>query len=321
MRLLITGDAHITNRKPKNRKDDYFRTVLNKFEQECQIAVEEKCDIVILPGDVFNSWKENHLVVQCIINIMKSYPSLHFLCVAGQHDQQFHSTDLSGTTLGTLLTHTDLIRLIPNNSDDFIWIDSDDPDSCPDINIYGYSWNDINLPIPQIEHPKNINILVLHKMIVDEKLWAEQEGHTWANHLLINTDFDLIVSGDNHKQFFARKGKKHLLNVGSMMRSTIDQMDHHPAVAVYDTKTKEVDIIDLDYKPFDEVMQIAKAEQEKERNLQLESFVKSLKKYEGVTTNEDPKINFKNAVTNYCERNNISEAIKNVISDCFKDLK
>jgi len=303
MKIASCGDQHITNRRPKNRTDDYFGTVLDKFEQECQIAVEENCEIVILPGDVFDSYKENHLVVQCIISLMKKYPPLHFLCVAGQHDQQFHNPDLSGTTLGTLLTHTDLIILLTSK-----------PYIINNTCFYGLSWNE---EIPEIITPDCVNILVCHKMIVDEKLWAQQEGHTWANHILLKYKFDLIVSGDNHKQFTVRKGSQHLVNMGSMMRSTIAQIDHHPAVMIYDTCKQEIFIIDLEIKPFHEVMQIDKATKEKERNEKLESFVHSLK---------DKPIgqrtlcrDFVSSLEEYTTVNDVEQEVQDIIWDCVKD--
>jgi len=305
MKLAYCGDLHITNRKPKNRIDNYFETVLGKVNQIYQIANEENCEVVIQPGDFFDSYKESHLVVQEIINILKKYPKICTFVVAGQHDMQFHNSDLSGTTLGTLLTHTDLITLLnktPCCSNDH-------------TAFYGASWNE---EIPEIITPDCVNILVLHKMVVDKKLWVEQEGHTWANHLLLKTDFDLIVSGDNHKQFFAKQENRHLINIGSMMRSTIDQIDHCPAVAIYDTELKHYDVIDLEIKPFDEVMQLEKAEKEKEKNLQLESFIHSLKDKE-VKEGQTIKLSFVERINQYCIENKVDQSIQDIIKDCLNE--
>jgi DNA repair exonuclease SbcCD nuclease subunit len=300
MKILCCGDQHITNKKPRNRTDDYYRTVLGKLRQEFQIAKEEECSCVLLPGDVFDTYKENHHVAQEVMKIIQKSQLMVF-AIAGQHDQQFHNPDLTGTTLGTLVT-AGVINILSANPTPIT----------NGVAIYGASWNEL---IPEITTPDRLNILVLHKMIVDEKLWAEQEGHVWANHMLIQHKFDLIVSGDNHTQFFANKGNRHLINLGSMMRSTIAQLNHRPAVAVYDTDTKEVDIIDLDYKPFDEVMQLDRATKEKEHNENMDSFVKSLKKGSGEVT----KLDFVAALKSHIEVNNTDEAIQTILFDCLED--
>lgn len=303
MKILICGDEHITNKKPTNRTDDYFNTVMGKLKQQFTIANEESCKCVILPGDLFNTHKESHLVVQCVINLIKEH-RIFVLCVAGQHDQLYHNADLEGTTLGTLLTHEDLVFLLSKEPYCF----------SEGVAIYGASWNE---EIPEIVTPDKLNILVLHKMIVDDKLWESQEDFTWANHILMKYKFDLIVSGDNHKQFTAHIGNKWLLNMGSMMRSTIDQINHKPAVAVYNTTTKDVEIIDLFIKPFEKVMDVNKANTQKERKHQLDGFIASLKGETSedsiILTKETGKNLFLSELDKYIKDNEIFENISSII--------
>lgn len=302
MLILSTGDLHITNKKPKNRTDDYFSTVLNKFLQIYQIADSEDCKVVIQPGDWFDSFKENHLVVQQIINIIKMYPKIRTLVCAGQHDLSFHNPDLKGTALGTLLA-AEVVELLTNK-----------PVEIENCHIFGASWNE---EIPEIKDPSKCNILATHRMIIDEKLWEAQEDATKANHLLLKTKFDYINSGDNHQQFTVHLQKRWLTNLGSMLRSNISQLNHHPAVAVYDTDTREIDIINLEVRPFEEVMCVEKAEKEKERNLKLESFVHSLKGAE-VREGHTTKLNFVDAINTYIKENEVPESISNIIYECIQ---
>ena len=308
MKILLTGDLHITNKKPKNRTDNYFPTVLHKFKQIVDIAIEEQCSVIIQPGDLFDSFKENHLVVQEIMYLMQKFTVNHngtILAVPGQHDQTYHNDDLAGTPLQTL--HAAKVLTIAGKEPINI---------TNDVAIYGAGWNQ---EIPEILDTTKINILVTHRMIInDEKLWKEQQEFEWSNHLLLKTKFDLICSGDNHQQFTVSKNKRHLVNLGSMMRSNIPQLNHHPAVAVYDTDTREIDIIDLEVRPFEEVMCVEKAEKEKERNLKLESFVHSLKGTE-VREGHTTKLNFVDAINTYIEENEIPESVSNIIHECLED--
>lgn len=303
MKLLAGGDQHWTDKKPKNRLDNYFQTVLNKLTQEFQIAQDNGCEVLCLPGDLFDTFKESHGVVQAVMDVMLKFPSIKVLCVAGQHDQQFHNPNLSGTALHTL------------EKSEFVTVLYEDPVIIGDCAFYGASWKDI---IPDIVTPDKTNILLIHKMIVDEKLWEQQEGHTWANHLLMSTSFDLIISGDNHQQFTATKGKKHLVNMGSMMRSTISQVLHKPGVCVFDSKKKSIDLIHLEVRDFDAVMCINKAEKEKEKNDKLDSFIASLKQETDVTERGVVvKLNFLDALDHYINKNAIPADVSDIIYDCI----
>lgn len=302
MRIACGGDQHLTTRKPKNRIDKYSDTIIYKFRQELAIADEENCSVLVLPGDVFDSFKENHLIAQQVIYTIRRH-KVKVLAVAGQHDQHFHNEDLSGTALETVLA-SGAITLLTDNP---LIINNE-------VAFYGASWKK---GIPEIATLSYTNILAIHQMIIDEKLWAEQEGHTWANHILLKNKFDLIVSGDNHQQFTVSKHQKHLVNMGSLGRSTIAQINHHPAICIYDTENKGLEIVDIDCKPFEEVMQIKKAEKEKEKNEQMKAFAKSLGKDTLDGRSEILKLNFTDALEEYVEKNEIPKEISEILFDCL----
>ena len=93
------------------------------------------------------------------------------------------------------------------------------------------------------------------------------------------------------------------------MRSKIDQKDHKPCIYIYDTETEKAEQFFIPVKPFEEVMDVAKAEKEKEKNMELETFIESLKgdvEIEGV--------DFKRNLANHISKNNVSSDIKNMIN-------
>lgn len=302
MKVLFCGDQHITNKKPKNRTDDYFSAVMGKFRQELQIAEDEKCSVVILPGDVFDTYKESHMVAQEVIKVILEY-NLTVLCVAGQHDQQFHNPDLSGTTLGTLIA-AEVVTLLGAN-----------PITIEGVDFYGASWKE---DVPEIKDPNKVNILATHRMIIEEKLWAQQEGHEWAQHILTKHKFNAICSGDNHLQFMVTKKNKVLVNMGSMMRSNISQAEHKPAVCAYDVDSGNTYWVDLDVKSFNTIMQFDKAKKEKEKKQQMEEFIasiKSSKDAEGHTI----KLDFVAALESHLDENDSSENVRFIIKSCLED--
>ena len=51
--------------------------------------------------------------------------------------------------------------------------------------------------------------------------------------------YDLILTGDNHKPFVVEHEGRILVNPGSMMRTTADQIDHKPRVYLWDGERVE----------------------------------------------------------------------------------
>jgi DNA repair exonuclease SbcCD nuclease subunit len=301
MKIALGGDQHLTNHKPKNRIDDYPAKVISKFRQEFEIAHEADCTCIVFPGDLFETHRENHKVVQSVMDVLNEYPDISVLVVAGQHDQKYHNDDLSGTAFQTLIT-SGYFRLLGAK-----------PLTVDGVDFYGASWKE---DIPEIDDFNGTNILVTHRMIVNEKLWAEQEGHTWANHLLLKTKFDLIVSGDNHQQFTSSKGSRHLVNMGSMMRSTIAQVNHEPALTIYDTEDKTITVVPLTIEPIDKVMSIVKAEKEKEQKLQTAAFVESMK---GDIGSAKLKLSYADAVAKKLEELDEAPEVAEIIEECFDE--
>lgn len=307
MNILACGDQHLTNHKPKNRIDDFGATVMRKFRSELLIAAVRKCDYVIFPGDLFESHKENHGVVQQVMDILNDFPKLVILVVTGQHDRKYHNDDLSGTAFQTLIAsgYFHLLGAEPFKTE---WGNCD---------IYGASWKE---DIPEIVNANATNILVTHRMVIDEKLWEAQEEYTRANHLLLKTKFDLIVSGDNHQRFTANTKLdgtgRHLVNMGSMMRSTIAQINHEPAVAIYDCSESTIEVIPLQIDPIDKVMSIDRAEREKDQKNQTSAFVESVR---GEIGSAKIVLSYAEAVENELQKLEEDDEVTEIIEDCFTE--
>ena len=264
MKLLLTGDFHIDYNKPEKRLDkDYFGTVMKKIAVLLSSAQQMKCDFILQPGDFFNSHKANDFLKRYMIKMLRK-SGIKIITVFGQHDLRFHSSDIRNTPLGVLQA-AGVVYLAPQ------W----EPLDFGDVNIYGASWYE---EIPEIQNKDAFNILVTHRMILEEKIWDGQTDGTFGNKLLRTSPFDLIVSGDNHAHFTYQVGNRHLVNCGSLMRTRIDQFNHRPAYYIFDTDTKDSM---MEYIPIlrpEEVFDLTKVESEKEENAVLLAFVERLKK-------------------------------------------
>lgn len=299
MKLLITGDWHIDNHRPANRTDDYFETQFQKVLQITAIAQKHDCDFILQPGDFFNSFRASDFLKQYYIENLQDVPTI--LTVFGQHDLRFHSSDKENTPL-KVLEAAGIVSIL--NYEDGAW-ESDD-----NVYFYGSSWGE---DIPEKENKKGVHIFLMHKLILkgDEKF--SNDDCIYIENLYKLTDFDVIVCGDNHQSFSLCKKKRFIYNVGSLMRSRIDQAGHKPCVYLFDTNKMISKQIFLTVKPFEEVMDIDKAIITKERNERLESFIQKL-----TDKVEIDELNFANNMAKFMEENPISEPVKSFIEEVLQ---
>ena len=274
MKFLLTGDLHLTDKSPKKRTDDFVKAQNSKMMQIIDIFHDQKCYAILQPGDLFDSSKASDYIKQHWIKLFKKY-EISLFCVFGQHDLRYHTSNIDNTPIRVmnragnvyLLSHT------PASND---W----------NIHLYGQSWFE---KTPKIIDPSRFNILVVHKQFyTSKKDWPTQDVEgTNATSFLKKHPFDLIVAGDNHRFFQVTYKGRRLINLGSLMRTKIDQNNHNPRVAVFDTETKKIKLFKLDVKPFEKVFDMAKEKEEEERSESLQTFIKQLK-----SSKKSKKLNF-----------------------------
>lgn len=316
MKFLVTGDWHIDKDKIKTRKDNVLATCIDKLTQILKIADRKECRAILQPGDFFESHKTNDYLKQEIIRFLSvghgDFTEIH--TVFGQHDLRYHSSNVLNTPL-KVLEASGVVNILTNRP--FVYPQAK-------VNIYGASWFE---DIPEIdEHLEGFNILVLHKLIVDSKIWEGQEDHTFGKTLLLKSKYDLIVSGDNHKHFIMHSGtgtigKRFLINCGSLLRTRIDQEDHRPCVYIFDTDPPEAapifEQVYLEVQDFDKVIRVEEAARIKKENEALKWFVDAL------TTDANLSgIKYKRNVFDFVEKNKrkIKKPVRQFIDLVFKRL-
>jgi hypothetical protein len=185
---------------------------------------------------------------------------------------RYHSSNIENTPMG-VLDASEAVRIV-SGPFPYVLMGKDFT-----VQIYGAGWN---AEVPDIVDKSAINILITHRLIVQEKLWEGQKDPIKSKSFLFQNKFDLIVSGDNHQSFIETRGDRFLINCGSLMRSRIDQTTHQPCFYIYDTDTRKVKKYLIQIEPFAKVLNVAVATKEKEDNVKLEAFVKGLSKEESI---------------------------------------
>ena len=140
-----------------------------------------------------------------------------------------------------------------------------------------------------------------------------QEDYTTTLSMFKETDYDLIVSGDNHQSFVAQDKERVLFNCGSLMRHGADQIDHKPVFYVFNTDTKKFSthFIPIKGKVFNEEELII----EKEKNKELDIFIKELQNDKAITG-----LDFKKNIISYCKSNKIKKNVTQVVDNVMKNI-
>ena len=311
-RFIACGDYHITDKRPKSRTDEnYFSSVLKKINLIFDFAIKNNIKFIIQPGDFFDSHKASDFLKQTLIKILLAYKKEHgiqMLVIYGQHDQRFHSSIIENTPL-MVLDRAGAVTIVYK----------DNPLTFGNITFYAASWND------EIQQPldnNKINVLITHRMIIKDKLWKAQKEFTYGPNLFRKyPNYQFMITGDNHQSFTftvnpKNKPAKHLINCGSLMRSTSAQTEHHPCVYLCDTNNSSITQYKLPILSSDLVMDLNKLEEEKRKLKELEEFITAIK--EQTTDQLNTEMDFIKELKNVVSE--LSEDVANEINDILNSV-
>ena len=139
----------------------------------------------------------------------------------------------------------------------------------------------------------------------------EKQGESALKLLKKLPMFDLIVTGHNHQSFTVEYEERLLVNPGSLLRMSADQIDHRPRVYLWYARTNTIAEMFPDIEK--EVVSREHIIRSQERDERIETFVAQLKK--------DVEIGFsfeKNLET-FLRKNKVSQKIQNIIQEVIAD--
>ena len=292
MKILFIGDIHIRALTPRNRKDDYLKTLCAKLRECWKIANSHNVAAVLQPGDIFHSPEVSIQTLLTAVEVFKECP-VPFYTVPGNHD-------LFGWNLKSFdRTSLKLLELLCQNTDrekrnefnvvlesfnyasgccylDFLNQVCFKPyTSDIDSSGTGYSGD--------FDDVSRTATLVAHGMLLDHDLPYEAR---YTNLFKLETNADIILSGHDHVGFGAikRQDGKLFVNPGALMRLTASEaeMQRVVQVAVVDTDARTAELVPLTTAlPADEVLDRSKLEEKEERRYAMEEFAALIKTNQG----------------------------------------
>jgi len=295
------------------RIDDYWMTLQMKLTQALEIFAEKECDCVLQVGDFFDAptvaCKVKAEIIR-LLHIFGYYGQNRILCVYGQHDISGHSKYTLPNSPLAILQAARVIKIL----DDDPVATGTDKDADRDLVtfIYGASFGE---PIPE-PSSKFYNILVTHRMIGDRPLWPGQELVGPRQFLRKHPGYNLIVCGDYHFRFTETWNGRTIINPGAIVRKTISKFDleHKPAVVIFDTDTSELEIVELSVHPPEKVFDLTRIVKKQDNSI-LADLVEKLK------SGEKKLSGWKHFLGKVFKIRKSNERSRQIIDECLEEIK
>lgn len=298
--LIFMSDTHIRDTIPKCRTDDFLLAQEGKLKFVFDLSCKYNCPIVIA-GDLGHKaeWKNWLLSYLIIIKRLTLQP---VFVIPGQHDLPYHEL-LQWKQAGIgVAKYSNTIKLLIKDSYSIVG------NSKVNINLHPSPYDQKIPKIKNNNNPMIKNILVTHRMIIDRPLWAGQVARTGYYYLKKYPQYDCILSGDNHQPFIHKYKNRLLVNCGSMMRSTADQINHKPRVYLYYAYRNTIVPV---YLPIDKkVINKDYITEENSRKKRMDSYVAYIKKAQ---SKQKGSVSFKENIKKYLNKSKHKKPVKKLV--------
>lgn len=279
---VVVGDPHIKYTAPTFRKETYFEELKDKLNQINIIAKNNQARVITL-GDFFNSYVEDHFesIMYEISDMIYGWFSL-----IGNHDCKNTEGNLKGTSFGVLET-VGYIRTEPPAFLDF----------------YHYFKRE-TFP----KQSKN-KIALIHDYIMPK---GTKENFEYKE--CKENGYNIVFCGHYHYPFDITVGNTRYINPGSLMRSTVKelQLNRTPEVILFNDQSLDVKHIPLEVKP---LIEVSNTLEENKLDKTFES------KFVDMILKNDLANNNSNDIINLLQKNNVEISIIEYIEKKLKELQ
>lgn len=279
MKFLFFTDSHIRGTTPKNRKDNFYETLKNKFQEINDISQHLDVDYILHGGDWFDRPDISPSIVREFAVIVKGF-NRPVYTVAGNHDIYGHNPDTIARTMLGLLEGTGILNLI--GYDDEIILKKDGITVQLTGKAYNYEIDSEQYKkyyVIRKQEGVDYAINIVHGMLLQNPFY-EGIQYTLLDDIK-DTQADITFAGHYHSGFGVQKiGPRYFINPGSIVRisSSLTEISRRPMV-VYVKLDKEIHVETIELQtalPGDEVLDREKLEAAKDRTLKLHQFYQSV---------------------------------------------
>lgn len=291
MKYIVTADWHIRSDVPRCRLDDFQATQIKVLEEIRNVALKNKA-IILHAGDIFDRARPDRSQ-ELEMMIYDIFASVDVYFVAGNHDLLYHNVEnFNKGSIGVVSRYNNWHYVKAHNITTDVFFFNYGEDITDDFEIERY------------------RMCVLHKYVTDKKLPKFMTNGITTQELIDKYKYDVFITGDNHTGFIYKSNNKLVLNPGCITRQTADMIDYKPMVYLFDTETKNVDIVYLS----DTDRSIICAAGDEEDILlsgKADAFIEMIKNSDGFD------LDFEKNIDKYCVENNIKSSTLKKIQEAL----
>lgn len=241
MKILFFTDSHIRGSTPQNRKDDFPKTLENKFNEIVKIIDKEGIDYVIHGGDLFDRPDVSISLVSKFVKILNQI-KVPIYIVSGNHDIFGHNPKTLNRTILGLICELNVLNII--NKDERVILEKDNIKIQITGHPYIYDIDDSNNKsyyiVENIEPDCDFALHIVHGMLLD-KPFIKGIPYTLVDDIK-DTFADITLSGHYHSGFEKiEMDGKYFLNPGSIVRisNSLNEIKRRPKVAIMELKRQD----------------------------------------------------------------------------------
>ncbi len=286
---ILCADFHLREDQPTCRTDDFIAAQWRKVDFISDLQKKYDC-MVLNAGDVYEYWKPSPNLLS---ETIKHLPD-KFCTIFGNHDLPQHNLELAYKSgVYTLATggHLKILSGCHWGQEPLI----DEAVEFPD-------WSTEERIIKRSVR----KILLWHTMTYQgKKPWPGCVDPMAAKLLRKYPQYDLLLTGHNHKSFTEMHEGRLLVNPGSLTRHKADQIDHKPCVYLWYADTNTVKPV---YLPVEgDVISREHIEHQQERNKRINAFISKL------DTDFEAEVSFEENLLRYQAKNKTKQSVVDII--------
>lgn len=275
------ADVHLVERDYQTpcRTDSLWDAQWKKLDFISDMQRQFNCP-VLCAGDLFDYWKPSpDLLAETIKHLPEQFHTIY-----GQHDLPQHNLQLAYKSGIYALETAKALSILPNCH----WGQTPSKE--------GITWS----------YPNGRQVLVWHIMNYQGvEPWPGCVDPKAAKLLRQYPQYDLILTGDNHKSFTESHEGRWLVNPGSMMRLNADQIDHRPKVYMW---YAEDNFINMKFLPVDiNVINRDHLVAKTERDERIDAFIDRL------DDNFETTLSFEDNLEEFRKTNQVRKSVMEII--------
>lgn len=275
---ILTSDWHLREDTPICYTGNYQEEQWNSVDFIADRQKQYQC-VVYHGGDLFDHWKPS----PSLLSKASQHLPDKFISVCGQHDLPQHNLELVHKSGIYNLMINGKVAILQNGH-------------------WNQSLSDGRTGFILKGRQFTIQHILTYK---GQEPWPGCTAPTAARLLKRYPQFDLILTGDNHKTFVEEYEGRLLVNPGSLMRMDANQIDFKPSVFLWYAETNTIEQVFIPIK--EGVISREHIELIKQRDNRINSFVNKL------DTDWKAKLTFKENLEIFKNKNSISNSVMQII--------